>query len=178
MNKANIVLGVGVVVALILGVIGVVRTPSQTQKVIERIVGASPGPRIDYPVIELAGHIWQSEVASTTYYSASKATMTSGDLAKYGVFNMTVDNTLDLTLPATSTFQFPRGIDRFTILINNDGDSPIALKAGTGIDLESNLASTTLGAFVEADDSAFVTFQKAATTTDWKAFIEPYGDAD
>lgn len=48
MNKANIVLGVGVVVALILGIVGAFRTP--TQGVIERVVekgyGAIPGSEV------------------------------------------------------------------------------------------------------------------------------------
>ena len=49
MNKANIVLGVGVVVALILGVMGAFKTPSQNivERIVDRTVGAIPGTEVD-----------------------------------------------------------------------------------------------------------------------------------
>lgn len=170
-----------VILSVVLGIYAVSK-PTQTivKEVIREVerLGAIPGGDVQGP-LNIHGLFMLEPVASTTTYTSSKVTMVAADLERFGVFHLTPSKTLDLTLPASSTLGFiAKNASLFNVVINNDGNSPIAIKSGTGIDLESDLASTTLSAYIESKDSAILTFIKAATTTDWKVFVRSFGDSD
>jgi hypothetical protein len=87
MNKANIILGVGVVVALVLGVWAVTKTPSQnTVREVVREVGAMPGSSLEGPEFCVSGSCsWNQsgslKIGTTTPLALKSAPATTTLLA-------------------------------------------------------------------------------------------------
>ena len=177
-NKANIFLVVGVVLALILGVWGVMKTPTTTN-VIEKIVGASPGPLYTEPQHYDGGVTYGSAYATT---SGAAVTLSYKDLKNYDFISAASSANSTWTFFASSTAAgawLPyAGDTQRTCIQNVDSSYTITFAAGTGIDLDVASSSTADLTINPGNTGCFTFIRQFSTTTkfDISALLLEYTD--
>lgn len=138
MNK-NVLVSAGIVIALVLGVVGILR-PATVERVVQNI-GANPGPEFFVPVFFRETSTDGGNVFATT--SAGSVTYTAASLIKTSLIAHTASAAVTATLPASSTIAsafVPLAGDSRTIYLAPITTN-ITLAGGTGTDL--NTASST-----------------------------------
>lgn len=145
MTNSKTALGVALV-AVVIAIGAVVfgnDTVTVTERIIEKPVGAVPGPDYYNKITLFSGVDFSSTFATT---STGAGTLSIGDIKERTTILSTNAGALTLTLPASTTMNsfLPKAGDRASLVIVNQGTTLLTLAGGTGTLLQTASSTKTV----------------------------------